>query len=161
MKPPFWRKSVGIIFPLYFSENPLYLYKWSSASKYWPENSEKNHWSKRSACMPLYYALFLFLSLSPGSLLFSFSPFTRCWGDVWRWLCRHMCWTNVDGVPSGGSSVRRPGWEDSHWCDQIFKLHRLCLGGFNNWSICLSVCLSMYVCICISRSLSLMIGQYV
>ena len=45
-------------------------------------------------------------------------------GDVWRWLCRHLrrkISAHVDGGPSVGSRVPRPGSEDPHRREQKFS----------------------------------------
>ena len=67
-------------------------------------------------------------------------------GDVWRWLCRHVCRKNsasVDGGPCGGSRVRRPGSEDPHQREQnvLFVASSLCFASTSflakNWILIL------------------------
>ena len=42
-------------------------------------------------------------------------------------LCRHLSWKisiHVDGKPSGGSCMRRPGSEDPHWLERNFFIYK-------------------------------------
>ena len=61
-------------------------------------------------------------------------------GDVWRWLCRHMCRkisASVYWGPSGGSRVRRPGTKDPHRRERkfILVLCLICPFQLNCWTL--------------------------
>ena len=55
-------------------------------------------------------------------------------GDVWRWLCSQKISAHVDGGPSRGSSMRRPGsedpplaWEELHMFFIMLIIYSPCL----------------------------------